>query len=126
MKAPNLDVYLLGALDQWGGHSGRSDDHHYHAAPLHLQDVVGKDRPTAYTMDGYPIHGETETDGSPGGPIDQWNGHFDAENRYHHHGTRRYPYINGDSGASLECPEMRSVPNHAPVHSGRLARRCAT
>ena len=95
MKAPNEDVYLLGELDQWGGHSGRSDDYHYHVAPLHLQDVVGTDRPIAYAMDGFPIYGETETDGSPVGALDQWNGHFDAENRYHYHGTRSYPYING-------------------------------
>ncbi len=95
MKGPNEDVYLLGELDLWGGHSGRSDDYHYHVAPLHLQDIVGTDRPIAYAMDGFPIYGETETDGSPVGALDQWNGHFDAENRYHYHGTRSYPYING-------------------------------
>ncbi|MSQ43424.1 MAG: YHYH protein [Chloroflexi bacterium] len=95
MKAPNEDVYLLGELDQWGGHADRSDDYHYHVAPLHLQELVGIDRPIAYALDGYPIHGETETDGSPVGPLDLWNGHFDAENRYHYHGTRTYPYING-------------------------------
>lgn len=95
MKAPNEDVYLLGELDRWGGHSGRSDDYHYHVAPLHLQDIVGADRPIAYAMDGFPIYGETETDGSPVEALDQWNGHSDAENRYHYHGTRVYPYING-------------------------------
>lgn len=95
MKAPNEDVYLLGELDQWGGHAGRSDDYHYHVAPLHLQDLVGTDRPIAYAMDGFPIYGDSETDGSPVGPLDQWNGHFDADNGYHYHGTRSYPYING-------------------------------
>jgi hypothetical protein len=30
------DAYLIGELDQWGGHCGRADDYHYHAAPIHL------------------------------------------------------------------------------------------
>lgn len=104
----------------------RSDDYHYHVAPLHLQDIVGTDRPIAYAMDGFPIYGETETDGSPVEALDQWNGHSDAENRYHYHGTLGYPYINGDSVASLACPGTRSLPNHAPVRSDPQARPCAT
>ena len=31
----------IGELDEWGGHCGRADDYHYHAAPLHLQSVAG-------------------------------------------------------------------------------------
>ena len=58
------DAYLAGELDQWGGHSGRADDYHYHIAPTHLQEVVGADQPIAYGLDGFPIYGLTEPDGS--------------------------------------------------------------
>ncbi len=72
------DAYLYGELDQWGGHSGRADDYHYHVAPLHLSEIVGIDKPIAYALDGFPIYGLTEPDGSPGTKLDEFNGHFTA------------------------------------------------
>ena len=89
------DAYLAGELDEWGGHSGRADDYHYHVAPLHLQELVGVGSPIAYALDGFPIYGSTEPDGSPMAELDQFNGHFDANGSYHYHGTNTYPYING-------------------------------
>lgn len=89
------DAYLTGELDDWGGHCGRADDYHYHMAPFHLQSIVGKKVPIAYALDGFPIFGETEIDGKPAIGLDEFNGHFDAKRKYHYHGTRTYPYING-------------------------------
>ncbi|MFM8285290.1 MAG: YHYH protein [Planctomycetaceae bacterium] len=89
------DAYLGGELDEWGGHCGRADDYHYHLAPVHLQEVVGTSQPIAYALDGYPIYGYNEPDGSPVKNLDQFNGHADAEGRYHYHATKKYPYING-------------------------------
>lgn len=89
------DAYLAGELDEWGGHCGRADDYHYHVAPLHLQEMVGVGSPIAYALDGFPIYGSTEPDGSPMAELDQFNGHFDANGNYHYHGTNTYPYING-------------------------------
>ena len=89
------DAFLFGELDKWGGHAGRADDYHYHIAPLHLADKVGKDKPIAFALDGFPIYGETEPDGSRVRSLDEFNGHFDANGAYHYHGTRTYPYING-------------------------------
>lgn len=89
------DAYLAGELDQWGGHSGRADDYHYHIAPLHLQIVVGTAKPIAYALDGFPLYGTTEPDGTPATGLDEYNGHLDAGGRYHYHGTLTYPYING-------------------------------
>ncbi|WP_351125483.1 YHYH protein, partial [Shewanella sp. T24-MNA-CIBAN-0130] len=34
------DAKAVGELDNWGGHSGRADDYHYHLAPTHLQSQV--------------------------------------------------------------------------------------
>lgn len=89
------DALLAGELDDWGGHCGRADDYHYHIAPLHLQSIIGKKVPIAYALDGFPIYGETEVDGKPAIKLDEFNGHFDSKKRYHYHGTKTYPYING-------------------------------
>ncbi len=85
----------IGELDQWGGHCGRADDYHYHAAPLHLQSVLGKALPVAYALDGYPIYGLTEPDGSVPSKLDAFNGHETATLGYHYHASTKYPYVNG-------------------------------
>jgi len=85
--------YEIGELDQWGGHCGRADDYHYHIAPLHLQEVVGKGMPIAYALDGYPIYGLTEPDGSPIGKLDECHGHEDAKVGYHYHASTKRPYL---------------------------------
>lgn len=85
----------IGELDQWGGHCGRGDDYHYHAAPIHLQDKVGKGKPIAVAMDGYPIYGLTEPDGSTPQGLDSFNGHWTKELGYHYHASTNYPYVNG-------------------------------
>ncbi|MFZ2277102.1 MAG: YHYH protein [Prosthecobacter sp.] len=85
--------YEIGELDKWGGHCGRADDYHYHIAPLHLQTVVGKGMPIAYALDGYPIYGLTEPDGSPVGKLDECHGHEDAKVGYHYHASMKRPYL---------------------------------
>jgi len=89
------DAYLAGELDQWGGHSGRADDYHYHVAPLHLEVQVGAGNPIAYALDGFAIYGSTEPDGTPLAALDEYNGHVGSDGVYHYHGTATYPYING-------------------------------
>jgi Raf kinase inhibitor-like YbhB/YbcL family protein len=85
----------IGELDQWGGHCGRGDDYHYHAAPLHLQAIVGKDQPIAFALDGYPIYGLTEPDGSQPAGLDAFDGHTTSTLGYHYHASNKYPYVNG-------------------------------
>ncbi|MCP4138868.1 MAG: YHYH protein [Chloroflexi bacterium] len=110
------DAYLAGELDEYGGHSGRADDYHYHVAPLHLEEVVGPNSPIAYALDGFPIYGSTEPDGSPLAELDEYNGHFDAHGQYHYHGTSTYPYINGGMRGIVEVrddqidPQPQTVP----------------
>ncbi len=85
----------IGELDQWGGHCGRADDYHYHAAPLHLQAVLGKSLPIACALDGYPIYGLTEPDGSSPAKLDAFNGHETPMLGYHYHASMKYPCVNG-------------------------------
>lgn len=88
------DTFLIGELDAWGGHCGRADDYHYHIAPLHLSEKVGKRKPIAYALDGYKIYGRVEPNGSKMRTLDEFNGHI-FKGEYHYHGTTSYPYING-------------------------------
>lgn len=89
------DTYLAGELDNYGGHSGRGDDYHYHIAPVFLQDKLGKSLPIAYALDGYPIYGYTDAGGSTPKDLDQFNGHTTKALGYHYHATKTYPYLNG-------------------------------
>jgi hypothetical protein len=104
------DSYLIGELDDWGGHCGRADDYHYHIAPLHLQKIVGKKKPIAYALDGFPIYGEVEVDGKAVKGLDEFNGHFDSKKNYHYHGTKTYPYINGGMRGVVTVAEGQISP----------------
>ncbi len=114
------DTFLAGELDEFGGHCGRADDYHYHIAPTHLQQYVGKTAPVAYALDGFPIYGLFDPAAKKGGPnedkccplggtekLDELNGHYGlASNEappraaadkglYHYHASVKYPYLNG-------------------------------
>jgi len=89
------DTFLAGELDEWGGHSGRGDDYHYHIAPVHLQDHLGNGVPVAYALDGYAIYGYSEPDGTIPKDLDAFNGHTTPKLGYHYHATKTYPYLNG-------------------------------
>ncbi len=89
------DTLLAGELDEFGGHCGRADDYHYHIAPTHLQEIVGRDKPVAYALDGYAIYGYVESDGSKVEGLDSFNGHSTPGLGYHYHATKTYPYLNG-------------------------------
>jgi hypothetical protein len=82
----------IGELDAYGGHSGRGDDYHYHTAPLHLESTSGK-YPIAYGLDGFPVYGSTEPDGTAMKNLDEFHGHQDSDGNYHYHGTTTYPYM---------------------------------
>lgn len=91
----NEDAYRLGELDLFGGHCGRADDYHYHIAPVHLQKTTGIGVPIAFALDGYPLYGYTEADGTSVTGLDSLNGHADTTGNYHYHATKTYPYLNG-------------------------------
>lgn len=119
--------YEIGELDQWGGHCGRADDYHYHITPLHLQTQAGKGMPVAYALDGYPIYGLTEPDGSPVGRLDECHGHEAAGIGYHYHGSMKYPYvIGGFHGEVTEANEqVDPQPRANPVRPSLPALRGA-
>ena len=111
------DAFLFGELDEWGGHAGRADDYHYHAAPLHLEALVGRGKPIAYALDGFPIYGSTEPDGSAIPGLDEFNGHFAKDGSYHYHGTKTYPYINGGMRGvvTVQADQIEPQPHTTPI-----------
>lgn len=123
-----VDAYLAGELDYWGGHCGRGDDYHYHIAPIHLEEVVGKGNPIAFALDGFPIYGMTEADGSPVGKLDALNGQFDLDGNYHYHATKTYPYINGGVRGVVDFRDgaIASQPKDSPIRPGQQPLRGAT
>ena len=88
------DSYAIGELDQWGGHCGKADDYHYHAAPLHIEATSGL-KPIAFALDGFAVYGSREPDGSSMNTLDTCHGHIGSNGIYHYHGTTTYPYVVG-------------------------------
>jgi Raf kinase inhibitor-like YbhB/YbcL family protein len=110
------DSYAIGELDEFGGHCGRADDYHYHVAPVHLEKAIGPGLPIAYALDGYPIFGYDEPDGSKRKRLDAFNGHEAAGQPYHYHASKTYPYLNGgfhgevvEAGGQVD-PQPRAEP----------------
>ncbi|MEI8342917.1 MAG: YHYH protein, partial [Verrucomicrobiota bacterium] len=71
--------YEIGELDAYGGHCGLADDYHYHIIPTHLLSAFGgvlsNDKPCAWALDGYPIYGYVEPDGTTRQTLDADGGH---------------------------------------------------
>lgn len=87
-----VDSYLDGQLDEYGGHCGRADDYHYHTAPLHLYAHTSNKLPIAYGLDGFPVFGNQEPDGTSLQSLDANHGHM-YQGNYHYHGSNSAPYM---------------------------------
>lgn len=95
---PSSDVVVTGQLDVCGGHAGRGDDYHYHAAPTCLMAQMENRGPGAilgWAYDGFPIYGDDNPDGSPiaAGALDTCNGQPDDEFGFRYHTSKGPPYI---------------------------------
>ena len=67
-------------------------------------------------LDGFVLYGGVEPDGSAMRPLDDYNGHADAAETYHYHGTRTYPYINGGmKGVVTVSDQVEPQPSLQPV-----------
>ena len=105
------DSFLIGELDQWGGHCGKGDDYHYHAAPLHLSATSGL-KPIAFALDGFAVYGAKEPDGSTMKSLDESHGHVGSNNVYHYHGTADYPYVVGSMKGKVNVDPATTAPEN--------------
>ena len=122
------DTFLAGELDEFGGHCGRGDDYHYHIAPIHLEKVVGKGKPIAYALDGFPLYGFQDEAGNTPNDLDEFNGRFEKDGRYRYYSTKTYPYINGGMRGvvSVRGDQIDPQPRDAPVRPAGEPLRGAT
>lgn len=122
------DAFLAGELDEHGGHCGRGDDYHYHIAPVHLEKVVGKGKPIAYALDGFPIYGYTDAEGKEPADLDEFNGRFEKDGSYRYYSTKKYPYINGGMRGvvTVRGDQIDPQPRDAPVRPAGEPLRGAT
>ena len=105
------DSYLIGELDNWGGHCGKGDDYHYHAAPLHLSSTSGL-KPIAFALDGFAVYGSKEPDGTTMADLDTCHGHVFANGVYHYHGTSNYPYVVGAMKGKVSTDPLTPAPEN--------------
>jgi hypothetical protein len=108
------DSYKIGELDNWGGHCGRGDDYHYHAAPLHLSTTNGL-KPIAYAVDGFAVYGSKEPDGAVMNVLDTCHGHIGSNGTYHYHGTTDYPYVVGAMKGKVTLDPATSAPENQVI-----------
>jgi hypothetical protein len=92
------DTKLTGELDLCGGHAGRGDDYHYHAAPTCMMSAMKNAGPSAilgWGFDGYPIYGNKNPDGTAiaAGELDVCNAKADATFGFRYHTSDEHPYI---------------------------------
>ena len=105
------DALKIGELDNWGGHCGKGDDYHYHAAPLHLSTLNGL-KPIAFALDGFSVYGAKEPDGSSMSSLDSCHGHLITGSVYHYHGTTDYPYVVGAMKGKVTLDPSTTAPEN--------------
>ena len=92
----------MNGFDQWWGHPQNTGMYHYHVEPKYLTTV----KATPYSimgflLDGYPVYGTQEENGTAPTGLDVYHGHTHATvdfpaGTYHYHITTAAPYINGN------------------------------
>lgn len=105
------DSYAIGELDNWGGHCGRADDYHYHAAPSHLNETISK-IPIAFALDGFAVYGSKEPSGNMMNTLDTCHGHVGDDGVYHYHGTTTYPYVVGAMKGKVNLDPATPAPEN--------------
>ena len=108
------DSYKIGELDNWGGHCGKGDDYHYHAAPMHLSTLNGL-KPIAFAVDGFPVYGSKEPDGASMIALDTCHGHNGTNGIYHYHGTTDYPYVIGALKGKVTLDPATTAPENQVI-----------
>jgi YHYH protein len=92
----------INGFDQYWGHPQMSGMYHYHVEPLYLTTVkASKSALMGFLLDGFPVYGPEETNGSAPAGLDVYHGHTHITvdypgGIYHYHFTTAAPYLNGN------------------------------
>ncbi|MDP2321607.1 MAG: YHYH protein [Acidobacteriota bacterium] len=87
------------SFDRYNGHPSPSNQYHYHFEPVSIT-ASSRSRLIGVLLDGFPVYGPIESDGSTPSALDACNGHTGATSEftsgvYHYHTTTAVPYISG-------------------------------
>jgi hypothetical protein len=87
------------SFDRYNGHPNPNNQYHYHFEPLAITSS-SRSRLIGVLLDGFPVYGPIDGDGSTPTNLDGCNGHTSvtadfAAGIYHYHTTSGVPYISG-------------------------------
>jgi hypothetical protein len=87
------------SFDRYNGHPAPMNLYHYHTEPLYLT-AQGSSRLLGVLLDGFPVYGTQDADGTRPSDLDACNGHVRATadfpaGIYHYHVVATPPYISG-------------------------------
>lgn len=87
------------SFDRYNGHPQQTGTYHYHIEPVYLT-AQGSSRLVGVLLDGFPVYGTRDADGSAPADLDACNGHTRAtpdhpSGIYHYHVVSTPPYIAG-------------------------------
>jgi hypothetical protein len=87
------------SFDRYNGHPNQANQYHYHFEPVWIT-ASSRSRLIGVILDGFPVYGPIDRDGSTPTNLDSCNGHTSATAEftsgiYHYHTTTAVPYING-------------------------------
>lgn len=87
------------SFDKYNGHPSPSNQYHYHFEPVSIT-ASSRSRLIGVLLDGFPVYGPIDSDGSTPTGLDACNGHTGATPEfmggiYHYHTTTAVPYISG-------------------------------
>lgn len=88
------------SFDRYNGHPQQSGQYHYHMEPFWLTTANGASSLIGVLLDGFPVYGPKDPDGSTPSNLDSCNGHTHATadapaGIYHYHATTAVPYLSG-------------------------------
>ncbi len=94
----------INSFDQYYGHPTGTSQYHYHVEPIYLTTVKSsKSGLMGFLLDGFPVYGPEEEDGSKisSSDLDAYHGHTHVtadfpNGTYHYHFTSDAPYMNGN------------------------------
>lgn len=89
----------IATFDRYLGHPQQNNQYHYHLEPLWLT-ASSRSRLVGVLLDGFPVYGPAEMDGSPPTGLDSCHGHVGvtrefSDGIYHYHASMEAPYIAG-------------------------------
>lgn len=87
------------SFDRYNGHPNPNNQYHYHFEPVSIT-ASSRSRLIGVLLDGFPVYGPIDSDGSTPNNLDGCNGHTSvtadfSSGIYHYHTTTAVPYISG-------------------------------